>query len=1223
MKRYLLPLLLTFISLASGISLYADTTYRLIDQSTGTLTGDLKYTGTVSSAAQTINNTSYTSYVANINKTLSNTNGNFNSVIGYDCKTTSTQVKVYTYEPGGKTDRYIYISEVKEGESTETHITSHNFTAKEATVVEYETTNTTNSTIFFYTSNQYIRIYQIEIIESGEPLLQGGESGYTLSFGKGRCNLSSTVSTIDGLEFVTSQAHAPMTDNYPYVQITTSGTHYIKFSIPVKSKITLGINEQKTDRYFCFSNTKGDITTTHFTPNSATVEVILNAGEYYVNPSNQIRFSSISFEAVASTIPTPTNFAISNAGVVSFDEVTDATRYELTMYDDDDTTPLFAQDVESGDELTRPFKKGGTFRTTLVAYIEDDLSEAAEGTWTLSDQSVAEENLPENTYCTKEIISNNNTTGLAYYTWETDEDGNINISISGDGASWRGNAFDGADKFKVGNVSAALFFDAIYTTGATTYQLRKKTGKNIALGEIITYNGIYRWKTTDNTDAWRNPVLTEYIYGTVCNQPDVLTSFSVEAQDIAKVGEDITLTINALNQKGTAMDVATEYTISPADAGSITDGVFTATKKGLVTITATAQKDQADEKSDNIEIFVYDDTQLISVGAETEGSRGAIDGYAANSPSLVVDGIANNYWQGYSAQTNPNQETFDAWIIIDLNKIYDVDYIQVCFTGGSSSRKYHLDFSSDKTNWVTAYSYDQAGGGRDRKDHWYTNTTNNKEVRYIRFFSTEANETYGLRVGEIYVYGELSADSEAPVMVSATYSDVTTNSVVLSVSATDNTTIAGYRLKGDKTGDYVATDGSFTVDGLLSGKAYTIRVYAIDQAGNESDNYMTVSFTTEGGAAPEEDTNLALGKTALAGRTEGNYTAEKAVDGNTTTKWGNYENNGELLDPETNWWQVDLGKAYTLESVKITWQHYPNYNGIVLLGSFDGSNWFDIIEYTGDKFTEGTTQTIDLSELQPFTRYVKIANRAGEGTSKWFMSFYEFEVYGTGGTYVMNLTENSDNSANITEFNNATVVATLDRSFLAGTDWYTLCLPFDMSDSQLKATFGDAYRLGKLVGSYWKGAESLFLEFDYVNHLEAGMPYVMRPSQDAVIPVISNVVVNAAAPIENRQGTAATMVGIYGPYQIPSDYYFLGANNYLLQNNNGSSMRGFRAYFKFEQQLPGNVRARIVMRSDQTTIATSLEQTIKPVQAEKFFQNGQLLIRKNGTIYTVLGIKAE
>ncbi len=933
----------------------------------------------------------------------------------------------------------------------------------------------------------------------------------------------------------------------------------------------------------------------------------------------------------ASDITAPENIALSNTNVLTFDAVSGAESYNLYIYYLG--TLIHSQEITSGTTLTRPMMLGGTYVLKLTAVDENSTeSDESEGLdWVLSDLSTDEADLESSEYCSYSIGSG---TGLAAMTWETDEDGNIKISISGDASTtWRGTAFKGVANFKVGNVNASAFFTENYTTNTTIYQLKKKSGVIIALGDTITFNGDVQWKTENSGNAYLLGQKYKYTYGTVCNEPDVLTTYTLSCgQEIIAVGGNVALTLTSLNQKGTAMDVTTEYTISPSDAGHITNGVYYADKKGLVTITATGQKDEADEKSSEIHLFAYPTPNLAKAKA-VECNDGAYDSWIGqannspiNTPALIVNEKLgdNNYWQGYPLNEG-NTGDHDAWVIIDLEKVYDIDLVQVCFFGNASSKKYRLDFSIDKSDWTTAYSYNKTETTRDRKDNWYSNTTDNKEVRYVRFFSEEVNTTAnanGLKLAEIYVYGELSADTEAPVMVSASYSDVTINSVVISVSATDNTVVTGYRLKGDKTGDYTATDGAFTVDGLLSGKTYSINVYALDQAGNESANYKTVTFTTEGDTPVAGAVNLAEGKTATAGSSEGGNTADKAVDGDKTSansRWGNY---GKVADaPENNWWQVDLAKAYSLDSVKITWQHYPDYNGIVIRGSYDGSHWFDIVD-TGEKYATNAVQTIEMPEGAA-ARYVRIANRTGSGTSKWFMSFYEFEVYGTGGTYVMNLTENSDNSANITEFNNATVVATLDRSFLAGTDWYTLCLPFDMSDSQLKATFGAAYRLGKLVGSYWKGAESLFLEFDYVNHLEAGMPYVMRPSQDTVFPVISNVVVNAAPPIENRQGTAATMVGIYGPYQIPSDYYFLGANNYLLQNNNGSSMRGFRAYFKFEQQLPGNARARIVMRSDQTTIATSLEQTIKPVQAEKFFQNGQLLIRKNGTIYTVLGIKAE
>ena len=446
----------------------------------------------------------------------------------------------------------------------------------------------------------------------------------------------------------------------------------------------------------------------------------------------------------------PDNLNISEDNEITFDDVTGAVSYKLYTYFSGSLIQI--QSINSGTTLTRPMKLGGTYVLKVTATDANGTeSEESDGVnWILTDLSTAEEDLPTSVFCSVPLIANDN---AACMTWETDEDGNINISISGKDVTWRNKALQEVSNFKVGNVSATSFFDKEYTSNSTIYQLKKKNGVTIALGETITFNGNIEWKTSSGSPYLQNQTYT-YTYGSKCNEPDVLTTYNLAADaSVAQVGSNVNLTITSLNQKGTAMDVETEYTISPADAGTITNNVFTPSKKGLATITASSEND----KSSEITIFAYEGSNLAyhkQKECNPDAYSGSLESqYVTNSPSLAVNEKTgdNNYWQGYSAQNCNNNAEFNAWLTLDLGGIYDIDLVQVRFHGSASSRKYHLDFSSDYENWTTAYSYNETNTTRDRNDYWYTNTTDNKEVRYIRFFSEAVNNSYGVKVAEIYV----------------------------------------------------------------------------------------------------------------------------------------------------------------------------------------------------------------------------------------------------------------------------------------------------------------------------------------------------------------------------------------------------------------------------------------------------------------------------------------
>lgn len=96
---------------------------------------------------------------------------------------------------------------------------------------------------------------------------------------------------------------------------------------------------------------------------------------------------------------------------------------------------------------------------------------------------------------------------------------------------------------------------------------------------------------------------------------------------------------------------------------------------------------------------------------------------------------------------------------------------------------------------------------------------------------------------------DVVADTEAPVMGTATLSDTPThNSAQIQVSgATDNVAVTAYHVV-DAANAYdqvlVPTDGILTLSGLKSGTLYNLTVTARDAYGNESINNATVSLQT-------------------------------------------------------------------------------------------------------------------------------------------------------------------------------------------------------------------------------------------------------------------------------------------------------------------------------------------------------------------------------------------
>jgi hypothetical protein len=137
--------------------------------------------------------------------------------------------------------------------------------------------------------------------------------------------------------------------------------------------------------------------------------------------------------------------------------------------------------------------------------------------------------------------------------------------------------------------------------------------------------------------------------------------------------------------------------------------------------------------------------------------------------------------------------------------------------------------------------------------------------------------------------------------------------------------------------------------------------------------------------------NIALGKDAIASST-GTGTPSQALDGNTTTtRWQATPVAGTTTDPA--WWQVDLGKAYSVKQIVIRWETAYGKD-FDLQVSLDGNTWTTLKQVRG--LTSGGVQTYNSANglVAGVGRYVRFQGIT-RGTNFGY-SFYEFEINGVG-----------------------------------------------------------------------------------------------------------------------------------------------------------------------------------------------------------------------------------
>jgi len=141
----------------------------------------------------------------------------------------------------------------------------------------------------------------------------------------------------------------------------------------------------------------------------------------------------------------------------------------------------------------------------------------------------------------------------------------------------------------------------------------------------------------------------------------------------------------------------------------------------------------------------YTEITGLTIVASSEGN---------NDVTRVLDGDAGTEWQGSPTNGTPDTDedrTFDAWFVVDLGGLYDVDKVDIQFEG-ACAQDYHIDFSENNSTWNLGYNFIGNPGINGRTDE-VTELTNNTKVRYVRFWSTKAATQWGMKIFEFRVYG--------------------------------------------------------------------------------------------------------------------------------------------------------------------------------------------------------------------------------------------------------------------------------------------------------------------------------------------------------------------------------------------------------------------------------------------------------------------------------------
>lgn len=141
--------------------------------------------------------------------------------------------------------------------------------------------------------------------------------------------------------------------------------------------------------------------------------------------------------------------------------------------------------------------------------------------------------------------------------------------------------------------------------------------------------------------------------------------------------------------------------------------------------------------------------------------------------------------------------------------------------------------------------------------------------------------------------------------------------------------------------------------------------------------------------------------------------------------------------------------------------------------------------------------------------------------------------------------------------------------------WNTICLPFAMTAEQLKASFGNEVKVEHFKDATIDASGKVTINFASVTEIEAGKPYLIKPSQVSteqdtyVLGTYELIPKLLFSESSLTNGSKVSMIGSYGKFTLKGDggtdqYFLQGDKFYHIVVSNPISAKGFRCYFTIQ-----------------------------------------------------------
>lgn len=190
----------------------------------------------------------------------------------------------------------------------------------------------------------------------------------------------------------------------------------------------------------------------------------------------------------------------------------------------------------------------------------------------------------------------------------------------------------------------------------------------------------------------------------------------------------------------------------------------------------------------------------------------------------------------------------------------------------------------------------------------------------------------------------------------------------------------------------------------------------------------------------------------------------------------------------------------------------------------------------------------------------------------------------------------------------ATDVNVIVKRTVKADEWSTICLPFEMTEEEVKAAFGNDVKLGDFKGYVTEEDENnnivgITVNFVETTSIEANHPYIIKVSADVSEFSVEGVNIVPSdepkvAAVTRTKRQWSEMIGTYVAQTVLEEYMLFLNDNMFWYSAGKTKMKAYRAYFDFYDVLSnaesGNTSASINLTFDDgaTDIITTTSHNI-------------------------------